>query len=87
MFTAMLAVVLLAAQVFAAAHETDLAAHTGDQVCHVCVSLGGLGAANVASETIVAVSAPSYDVPVYIVSSRSSRPLTYGFARGPPSAS
>jgi hypothetical protein len=87
MFKAVLAVVLLAAQTFAAAHETDLAVHTGDQVCHVCVSLGSLGAGNVASETVVRARAPSYDAPEYIVSSRSSRPLKHGFARGPPSAS
>lgn len=86
-FAAMLAVVVLAAQLFAAAHESDLAAHAGDQVCQVCVSLGSLGAASVAAEIVITVSAASYDAPEYVVSSRSSRPLVYGFARGPPSAS
>jgi hypothetical protein len=87
LFKAALVVMLLAAQVFGTAHETDLAAHTGDQLCHVCVSLGSLGGANVAPDIVGLAPAPSHEAPEYFAARRSSRPLKHTFARGPPNAS
>jgi hypothetical protein len=79
MLKVMLAVVLFAAQIFGAAHQSDLAAHASDQVCHVCVSLGSVDASNVAADIVVLFPAAAHGAPERSARPRLSCPLTHGF--------
>jgi hypothetical protein len=82
-----LAVFVFAAEIFAAWHEADLAAHANQTPCKICISVEALAAGNVGSLQIVVAPAPAvvHETPAVVV--ELARRVTPKLARGPPLAS
>src|SRR5262245_46914347 len=78
---------LFAAEVFAAWHEADVAAHSSRTPCQICLTVGALATGNVGSSPVAIVPAPLdfTAAPVAIV--ELARRITPQLARGPPRAS
>ena len=85
--SAMLALVLLAAEAFAAVHPLELDAHANDEPCKICISIAAIGAAAVAKSVICSLDAAA--APPCAVAPRVAgrSPLVTRFARGPPASS
>lgn len=85
---AVLAFVLIAAELFAAAHPLDLAAHANGEACAVCVgvaSLGGVAPRPAVAPAVVTHRTPA--APAAAVAGPAHRPLIAAYPRGPPTAS
>jgi len=82
-----LAFLLFAAEVFAAWHEGDLAAHSTQTPCQICLTANALAAGNVGSNPVAVVPPPLgfTETPAAIV--ELARRITPQLARGPPRAS
>ena len=81
------AVTLLAAQGIAFQHDLDLESHAPDQVCELCITVAGLGGANVGhSQATLQPADPPELTPIQPELSLKSL-LRHRPARGPPTAS
>lgn len=84
--SAVLALVLLAAETFAFGHPLDFHAHASDEPCKICISVGGLAAGAVGKPALPAfdAAAPAPVVATFRPSGRAA--VAAYFARGPPHA-
>lgn len=82
-----LAAAFLAAQGIALEHRLDFDGHPADEICAVCLSVTGLGGANVGKTESVAIPAVTPSLPDYHFTTYAPRPRSHCLARAPPTVS